>query len=131
LVSATADTASRGRAKARHFRPPCERLECERIHQGIGARKAVDLPHMRKFDNDFSRALRQQVFLQGLLQQKFDFSSLLADLELVQFSGEEALRELAAIDATWRMQTFARTRLETINGMMVLVKGGERVSLDT
>ena len=74
---------------------------------------------------------RQQIFLRVLIEQNFDFSSLLADPETVRFSGEEALRELAMIDASWRMQTFENVHHATINGMWVQLKENEPVSRDT
>ena len=67
-----------------HFDPPSERLEGERIHQWIGARLAQE----RK-SSDLERIQRQQVFLRALLQQSFDFKSLITDPKLVRCRTKE------------------------------------------
>ena len=83
-----------------------ERLEGDRIHrmarrpEGVFSRDAC-----AREGTDGANAASADL-LTGSLEQNFDFSSLLADREAVQFSGEEALRELAMIDASWRMRTF-------------------------
>lgn len=104
------------------FRPPSERLEGDRIHEWVGARKRIKIPRMLKGDTDRQRMRRQQIFLKVLLAQNFDFSSVLADGDLVRISGEEALKELASIDLSWRMNAFSNTRSERIDGKSVLVK---------
>ena len=104
------------------FRPPAERLEGERIHQWVGARKGLG-PHT----SDRHRMVRQQIFLRALLEQGFDFKAVVANKDLVRMSTEEALTELACINSSWRMQTFRHVRPETIDGKMVLVKRGEEL----
>ena len=110
------------------FRPPSERLSGDRIHEWLGARKRSAVPGMRGLDNDWQRMRRQQVFVLALIEQGFDFSFLLTDKDLVQVSSGDGLRELALIDATWRLNSFDDVRDETIDGMRVLVKASERVS---
>ena len=107
-----------------YFHPPSERLEGERIHQWIGARMAQE----RK-SSDLERIQRQQVFLLALLQQSFDFKSLIADPKLVRISDKTALAELASVDSSWRMETVTGLRYERIDGKSVLVKGDEPLSL--
>jgi anionic cell wall polymer biosynthesis LytR-Cps2A-Psr (LCP) family protein len=97
------------------FRPPRERLEGERIHQWIGARLRVDRP-----SSDLERLARQQVFLRALLEQGFDFASVIAEPNLIRLSGDGALEELRQVDARWRMATFDRVLPATIDGKMVL-----------
>jgi hypothetical protein len=115
-----------GPRKPVSFRPPSERLEGDRIHEWLLLHRSL-----RREGTDGKRIRRQQIFLRALIEQNFDFSSLLADPEAVRFSGEDALRELAMIDASWRMQTFANVRQATINGMWVQLKQDEPTSLDT
>lgn len=109
------------------FRPPSERLEGERIHQWLGARSSIAVSGMKGEANDWKRMRRQQVFVQALLAQRFNFASVIVDKERVQASGEGALRELASVDAAWRMRTFDLVREETIDGKIVLVRGPEQV----
>ena len=106
------------------FRPPAERLEGERIHQWVGARKGLG-----RRTSDWHRMSRQQTLIRVLLAQQFDFASVISDKSLVQMSARDALAELACIDSSWRMLTFRSARGETIDGKMVLVKS--RVSLGT
>lgn len=61
------------------FRPPLERLSGERLHQWIGARFAVEGP-----SSDLHRLARQGVLLRALIEQRADFSTVLADAELVE-----------------------------------------------
>ena len=107
-----------------YFHPPSERLEGERIHQWIGARMAQE----RK-SSDLERIQRQQVFLLALLQQSFDFKSLIADPKLVRMSNKKAIAELASVDSSWRMEAVTGLRYERIDGKSVLIKGDEPLSL--
>jgi anionic cell wall polymer biosynthesis LytR-Cps2A-Psr (LCP) family protein len=102
------------------FRPPAECLEGERIHQWIGARMAED----RK-GSDLDRIRRQQVFLRALLEQRFDFGSVVADANLVRISDGAALKELASVDSSWRMEALSDLRYESIDGKSVLIKRDE------
>jgi len=111
-----------GPRKPVSFRPPSEHLSGARVHEWLGARIAIDLPSMEGLASDWQRVRRQQILLQILLAQHFDFGSAIADKDLIRISGGEALRELASIDASWRMQTFEDTLPETIGKKMVLVK---------
>jgi len=106
-----------------HFDPPSERLEGERIHQWIGARLAQE----RK-SSDLERIRRQQVFLRALLQQSFDFKSLITDPKLVRMSDKGALTELAMVDSSWRMEAVTDVRYERVDGKSVLVKREEPLS---
>lgn len=98
------------------FRPPSERLEGERIHQWIGARKGRG-----QQSSDQDRILRQQIFLRALLKQHFDFKSAIADPNLVRMSADNVLKELACIDSGWRIQTLRGLRDARIDSKMVLV----------
>ena len=119
---------STGHAGPVSFRPPSERLEGNRIHEWLGARKRLLQRSLRREGTDGKRMRRQQIFLRVLIEQHFDFLSLLADPEAVQVSGEEALRELAMIDPSWRMKTFEHVRDAMINGMCVQLKENEPVT---
>ena len=103
------------------FRPPVERLEGERIHQWIGARKGLG-----RRTSDWDRMRRQQIFVRALLEQKFDFQSIVLDPSLVQMSSEAALEEVSRVNPKWYIRTFERARPATIDGKMVLVKNDER-----
>ncbi|WP_162916892.1 glycosyltransferase [Dongia deserti] len=104
-------------SKTVSFRPPCERLEGERIHQWVGARRGLS-----RLDSDFGRILRQQVFLRALLNQGFDFGRVIQDDSLVQLSSGNAIEELRQVRPGWDMTCFDHVRHETIDGMMVLIK---------
>ena len=106
------------------FRPPTERLEGERIHQWVGARKGVG-----RQTSDWHRMSCQQMFLRALLDQQFSFASIISNGSLVQMSAEDAVEELARIDSNWSMHSFKDARPKTIDGKMVLVKGKRRSSL--
>ena len=71
------------------------------------------------------RIRRQQIFLRALLAQSFDFCSLVNDPELVRLSDAAALKELAAVNSSWRMQTFADVRYHKIGLKSVLVEAEE------
>ena len=58
------------------FTPPGETLQGERIHQWLGARAGSDL----------HRIERQKIFVRRLIEQNFDFTSLLANPEFYQCS---------------------------------------------
>ena len=103
------------------FWPPVERLEGERIHQWIGARKGLG-----RRTADWDRMRRQQIFVRALLEQKFDFQSIVSDESLIQMSTRAALEEVSGVDVNWRMRTFNRARPETIDGKMVLLRDVER-----
>ena len=106
------------------FRPPTERLEGERIHQWVGARKGIG-----RQTSDWHRMGRQQMFLRALLDQQFSFASIISNRSLVQMSAEDAVEELARVDLNWSMHSFKDARPETIDGKMVLVKGKKRSPL--
>jgi hypothetical protein len=96
------------------FRPPCERLEGERIHQWIGARSRAE-----RLASDLELIARQQVCLRALLEQGFNFGRVIA--RHVRMSSGQALRDLQKVDAGWHMSTFNRVLPKTIDGKMVLV----------
>ena len=102
------------------FRPPVERLEKERLHQWVGARRGNS-----RESSDLDRITRQQVLLRALLEQRFDFKSVVAEPNLVRISAAAALEELASVDSSWRMNVVADLRYETIDGKSVLVKSDE------
>jgi glycosyltransferase involved in cell wall biosynthesis len=110
-----------GNSKHITFEPPSERLEGERVHQWIGARFEVD-GRRRPFleTGDFARIRRQQVLLRRLLEEGFDFASVLADPQLVSASGPAAREELARVDRSWRFSVLEDVRGVVRDGMMVL-----------
>lgn len=120
-----------GPRKPVSFRPPAERLQGERIHEWVGARKGLARKGLGRQTSDLHRVRRQQIFLRALLEQRLDFRAVVADKNLVRISADEALTELTCIDSKWRMQTFGHVRKETIDGKKVLVKRDEHSSLET
>lgn len=105
-----------GRKKV-SFRPPAERLSGERLHQWIGARYAVAGP-----SSDLHRLARQRVLLRALLEQRADFSAVLADRQLARIEGADPLPVLKQIDASWDMRVFNRVHDERIGERMILRK---------
>lgn len=105
--------------KVVRFRPPEERLEGERLHQWIGARRALSGK-----SGDLLRIGRQHVFVRRLLQTGFDFSKALADPELVSMSSSRAMVELGAVRAPWRFATLDDVRPAIIQGKDVLLRHG-------
>ncbi|MGE3528791.1 MAG: glycosyltransferase [Methyloceanibacter sp.] len=116
--------------KAVSFWPPHEYLAGERVHQWVGARIGVAQDGVALKATDWHRMERQQVLLQALLKQRFDFAAVISDRHLVRISGEEAIGELALVDATWRMKTFTDVQGESIDGKSVLVKLGKLAAPD-
>lgn len=98
------------------FDPPEERLSGERIHQWLGARLRRD-----RASSDLERIRRQQVFVQALLADGFDFAPLLRHGEFLSASSEQAFEALRVVDAGWSLRTLGPVDAETIDGMMVLV----------
>ena len=103
------------------FEPPQERLAGERIHQWIGARyEPEDRRAPLLHSGDYARMRRQQVLLRRLLEDGFDFASLLADPDLVTASSGEAIEELARVDRGWRFSVLDDVRNAIRDEMMVL-----------
>jgi len=101
------------------FRPPEERLEGERIHQWIGARRAL----VGK-TGDLARIGRQHVFLRRLLETGFDFNAAIADPERASLSSPAALAEAGAVRSDWRFATLNDARPAVIQGKEVLLRPG-------
>jgi peptidoglycan/xylan/chitin deacetylase (PgdA/CDA1 family) len=101
------------------FRPPREVLKEERIHQWIGARYAVDAS-----TTDFDRIRRQQVLLTRLFEQRYDFSHVVANPELVDWSSDGALSELRTVDSSWRLDALDDVIDATVDGKRVLLQRG-------
>ncbi len=99
------------------FRPPEERLEGERIHQWIGARRVLQGP-----SGDLARIARQQVFVRRLLEEKFDFAAVLAEADDLRLSSPAALAELGAVRPGWRMAALDAVRPALIAGKEVLLR---------
>jgi hypothetical protein len=55
--------------------------------------------------------------------------TVIADSDLVEMPADDALRELASVDSSWRMQTFQDVDDERIDDMRVLVKQDPPCSL--
>jgi anionic cell wall polymer biosynthesis LytR-Cps2A-Psr (LCP) family protein len=107
-------------AKLVAFEPPQETLSGERIHQWIGARKSAETPAPRLPDLD--RIERQQILIQRLLQEGFDFAKTLDDPARVAVSDARALAQLAAVRPDWALRTFSRVEPTTIDGKQVLTR---------
>jgi hypothetical protein len=105
--------------KVVRFRPPAERLEGERIHQWIGARRALSGK-----SGDLLRIGRQHIFVRRLLQAGFDFRRALADPELASMSSTQAITELGAVRSSWRFATLDAVRPAVIHGKEVLLRPG-------
>ncbi|HSQ35401.1 MAG TPA: LCP family protein, partial [Candidatus Binatia bacterium] len=105
--------------KVVRFRPPEERLEGERIHQWIGARRALSGK-----SGDLMRIRRQHVFVRCLLQTGFDFRRALADPAAARWSSPKALMELGAVRSDWRFATLDDVRPAFIQGKDVLLRQG-------
>ena len=112
-------------AKLIGFEPPQVTLTGERIHQWIGARRSADtLPPKLP---DFDRIERQQVLVQRLLDDGFDFTKALGDPALVAVSGARAFEQLAVVRPGWALRTFASVKPVTIGGKMVLIRHHRRL----
>jgi hypothetical protein len=98
------------------FRPPEERLEGERIHQWIGARRSLSGE-----TGDLARIKRQHVLVRRLLGTDFDFRSVVRDRELTRASSAAAFGELAAARPDWTFATLEGVVPATINGKEVLL----------
>lgn len=103
--------------KVVRFRPPEERLEGERIHQWIGARRALFGE-----TGDLTRIGRQHVFVRRLLQTGFDFHQAIVDPLLARLSSTEAIEELGAVRSDWRFATLDDVRPTIIQGKEVLLR---------
>jgi hypothetical protein len=110
-----------GNRKRIVFEPPSERLEGERIHQWMGARFKADGRRRPLLQTgDFARMRRQQVLLRRLLEDSFEFASVLADPRLVSASGPQATEELSCVDPDWRFSMLEDVRNAVRKGKMVL-----------
>jgi hypothetical protein len=103
--------------KVVRFRPPEERLQGERIHQWIGARRAL----FGK-TGDLARIGRQHIFVRRLLETGFDFRTAIADPELASMSSSAAIAEVAAVCSHWRFATLDGVRPSVIQGKEVLLR---------
>jgi glycosyltransferase involved in cell wall biosynthesis len=102
------------------FEPPEERLAGERLHQWIGARYEPDgRGGPLLFTSDYARMRRQQVLLRRVLEDGFDFASVLAEPDLISVSGPEAIEELSLVDRDWRFSL--------LEGVRNVVRDGKRV----
>jgi peptidoglycan/xylan/chitin deacetylase (PgdA/CDA1 family) len=101
------------------FHPPHEVLAEERIHQWIGARYSL-----RRDTTDFDRIRRQQVLLRRLLEERFDFKTVLSDPELVDSSSEEALYDLSRVNGSWRFDMLDDVIDARVDGKAVLLERG-------
>lgn len=99
------------------FHPPEERLEGERIHQWIGARRVLRGP-----SGDLARIRRQQVFVRRLLETGFDFAAALAEADDLRLSSPAALAELGAVRAGWRFAVLDAVRPAFISCKEVLLR---------
>jgi hypothetical protein len=99
-------------AKEIVFHPPAEILRGERIHQWIGARGGSDL----------HRIERQKILVRRLLEKRFDFARALVNPDWYRVYGAGALEDLARVDRSWHLQTFADVVPATLEGRMVLLR---------
>ncbi|WP_055048733.1 glycosyltransferase [Devosia sp. A16] len=99
------------------FRPPSERLSGERLHQWIGARTRVS-----GAGSDLQRIERQQVLVQALLADGFDFAATLADRGLFRTTGRDPIPILSMVRRDWSCCLFDSVSDATINGKAVLIR---------
>jgi len=103
------------------FEPPREVLRGERVHQWLGARRQV-----RGAGSDLARIGRQQVFLEALLADGFDFRTFLADPERVSESAAGVRDALREVDGAWSVATLAGMAPACLDGKQVLVMRDRR-----
>lgn len=103
------------------FRQPQERLAGERVHQWVGARRSLD-----DDTGDLGRIRRQQVLVRRLLETGFPFAAAMGDPERVRVSSAEAVAEVTAVRADWRMATLDDVVPRLIAGKEVLVRRGRQ-----
>ena len=106
---------------ARHiitFSPPSEILSNERIHQWIGARFRVDGGGL---NTDLERIERQQILMKRLLEKRFNFGRCFCP-DYVAFSKNFSFSDLKEMDASWKLELFAKEQLccTKIRGLQVL-----------
>lgn len=113
-------------AREVHFDPPSEVLSGERIHQWLGARRVPG-----GSGSDLDRIRRQQVLLRRLLEDGFDFRSVLSDEHLYRWDGREPARdELSQVRSDWFFEVFDDVVPREIEGQSVLVsRRGPRYSM--
>jgi hypothetical protein len=113
-------------AKEVRFDPPAEILSGERIHQWLGARRVPG-----GAGSDLDRIRRQQVLLRRLLEDGFDFRTVLVDGDLQRWTGPEAVRdELRKVRSDWFFETFDDVVPRNIGGQSVLIsRRGPRYSI--
>ncbi len=99
------------------FRPPTERLTGERVHQWIGARKAVN-----GLGSDFQRLERQGTLLKTLLAAGFNFKRVVQDPDLKRTYGRNPFPILVKVSPDWRFTVFNRVNNAKIDGKSVLVR---------
>ncbi len=99
------------------FEPPAERLTGERVHQWLGARRALD-----GSASEFPRLRRQHVFLRALLRSGFDFRAVLSDPQRVVMEGVDPLGPLTGVAAGWRMTVFRGLYPARRDGQAVLIR---------
>lgn len=97
------------------FRPPEERLTGERVHQWIGARKAVF-----RDGSDLQRLQRQAILLQVLLKSGFEFRRVVSDPELVAVWGRDPFAVLAGVLPDWRFIVFDKVVDSMVRDKIVL-----------
>lgn len=95
------------------FNPPAEVLRGERIHQWMGAR-----------GTDLHRIERQKILVRRLLEKGFEFRRALARPAWYSISGADCLPDLARVRPDWQFETITELSPVTIEGQMVLVRGG-------
>jgi hypothetical protein len=113
-------------AKEVRFDPPSEWLSGERLHQWLGARRVPN-----GAGSDLDRIRRQQVLVRRLLEDGFDFHSVLADEQLHRWTGPKIARdELAQVRSDWFFEVFDDVVPKNIAGQSVLVsRRGPRYSV--
>jgi hypothetical protein len=99
------------------FDPPSERLTGLRIHQWIGARRALVGD-----GTDLYRMRRQQTLVREMIRDGVDFSAFLVDAERVHVTSPTALDTLAQVRPDWHYDVFDDVVPRTIEGAQVLVR---------
>ncbi len=99
------------------FEPPEERISGLRIHQWVGARRAL-----RGQGTDFGRMRRQQVLVRAMISEGIDFAAFLADTSRVSTTSPQAIKSLARVDTGWTYTVLDDVVPRTMNGAQVLVR---------
>jgi hypothetical protein len=100
------------------FAPPGELLVGERIHQFIGARTRVNSADYKDLP-DLERITRQQIFMQALIKDKFDFSIFLN--YSVDIQAQQLARFNTLFNSHYQYGVFNRLKTKKIDNKLILL----------